>query len=1252
LANHKDIQMEQMAAMAIGAKPLLVELRDIIEAENKYWREYEGGQKKWYSFLMVFKGKDLEKRLSALRKSSWYKSEYIKPHWSENDRKESCFKSSDADNVNNILFLYEDRAPEEYVRLDDTFYEILSRYKMSYAILRPKDMSEDKDLAHKLKETAKKDPNASDLLNAYIYYLNNKHRDALNVVEETLAYLETAELKSSALIELKGKKQSDKKEMVSVTNAAQKLLAQTETNFVYACADEIFELNDDLKEQFVDRVNQIAKAYLESRAALEDLWLALMDGLVDISSVPVADNEEKRCREKLTAGIVDLSLDIIQPRYLAVVLDTSKHIGDINDFAIALRSYVEAEPKKLNKDWDFEQMKWYLGDKLKEEPIKTARTLIATHKFCKSTLDPESIRKYVGQGDLSSLAYKDGWKFGLIRAPFDELDPQKLLGEADKTFAYGGGAFAGGRLTQGLEGLIEEYLKKAKACDPSDEKLQCVRKQLSDALVRFAKKLLFLANNRSLISPPKDPGLVTGTLDILSRGLFGERIKGFATDLVGWSEAGTNQYTRILQAVGNSIVVQADALHQEKIHEEESKDHIESEIYAVNHTLHQSPSDVIDRLLEALRASLNARTGEHENAKDKQSAAEEELDRANEDLKKAMEQVKNIKPKNNETFVESVKRQERKAISAYLLLTSEEPGDQTVQYARAWANKAKEAARTNEPKKPKEYAKTLSDQLADQAKHGKRLDVNDLLLSASSYLAEKLNDFSPEDCNDVNEVCDRVVKVVKDDHLRIYQWLQKASEADKAQEKADSLKKSVEDANEAVDMANSEKTKAENAVEAISIAKYDVLRKADEAGSNSSPEFIRELLWLTLRENQSKEPADSVGYKKYQDAIVVLNDQPPPIKPIVFDKSKLPLKPTAKDVRDLWITLLEYEHDLALRNGDEDRAKEIKEAIEAAREKREGMIFIRPAMAYLRTSFPATSLQGNPNLTWDNMLGGHMIRSIPFAPQIGEFLNPDAKRDARITAEIDKQFWQNINRVRVAGGGNTNYAVVKDDIGNWYVKGYSSNPEDIIQSAQNLALFSAGGKMGTPSLVPSALAEKPNHVRRTTGSALESILSKYETDYREKTKQGHKLLCEIMSNSEKNIKKQIKDLWNSNENVKNKQGALETALEWSYTHFLNQFASGIKNNEKDIGKQRKQIIEGIKRLTQFRNDLIWKITNVYKQDGESTNSDTAAKDAAKSIVRNVVNSQIDDLLANRKDAIKTYENALMFLAEATQPQEK
>jgi len=61
--------------------------------------------------------------------------------------------------------------------------------------------------------------------------------------------------------------------------------------------------------------------------------------------------------------------------------------------------------------------------------------------------------------------------------------------------------------------------------------------------------------------------------------------------------------------------------------------------------------------------------------------------------------------------------------------------------------------------------------------------------------------------------------------------------------------------------------------------------------------------------------------------------------------------------------------------------------------------------------------------------------------------------------EIDKQFWHTINTIKVRGGGATDFAIVKDDVGNWYVKGLSSDPESIIKSAQSLALFNMGGKV-------------------------------------------------------------------------------------------------------------------------------------------------------------------------------------------------
>jgi hypothetical protein len=59
----------------------------------------------------------------------------------------------------------------------------------------------------------------------------------------------------------------------------------------------------------------------------------------------------------------------------------------------------------------------------------------------------------------------------------------------------------------------------------------------------------------------------------------------------------------------------------------------------------------------------------------------------------------------------------------------------------------------------------------------------------------------------------------------------------------------------------------------------------------------------------------------------------------------------------------------------------------------------------------------------------------------------------------------------VAGGGNTNYVIAKDDIGNWYVKNYSADPKDVIHSAQGLALFAVGPAIGSTSLVVKAAAQ-------------------------------------------------------------------------------------------------------------------------------------------------------------------------------------
>lgn len=1008
LANHEDIQMEQMAAMATGAKPLLIELRDRLEANymktievvvehdpNSPNRDSQlERQLKLYRRFAV--GTTNTTRLLVLREEPWYESDFVKPYRDEWGVLRSRFLDSNADHVNNILSLYEDR---EHCELRGTIFKMLARYRESYAILRPKDMAKDKDLvkevqkaektvnekaAKETKEKASKGPTALDILNAYKDYLNFDRRDALKVVQVTLAYLKTAESNSPLLIKLKSIEDSNENPLNNVTNAAQRLLAETELVDVFA--DEVFGLQGELRDQFVGRVKQIARAYLDSRAALEDLWLATMDGIICVNCQPVDPNESAE-RNEFTARMVDFSLEIIQPRYLAVLLDAAQKKAiskDIDDLAASLGRYPSADPNISNNQWDFEQMKDVLAVSIKKDPVKTAELLKTIHEFCKSVLDPEktSINQYVDKGDLGGLAYREGWKFGLVRAPFAELGelmPENLMVGAAKIEPQGG-AFACGRLDKGLETLIEEYLKQGSVYDPNDNELRCARQRLSDALVGFAEKLLFVANNRSLMSPPKgDSGLLLGTVLGVYRLLLGETFIDWMRDFgaIPYLPEDTEQYTRILQAVGNSILVQADALHQERKHREQLKDHYEKE--------------------EAiLRATLDR--------------------------------------------------------------------------------------------------------------------------------------MSPADQNSVD------VSAIKG-----------------------------------------------------TLSKYS----------------------------------------------------------------------TAKYIRDVWITLLEYEHDLALRNGDKARAGQVLEAINAARKKREDMIFIRPAMAYLRTSFPATSLQGNPNLTWDNMLAGHAMRSVPFAPQIGEFLDPDAKRDARINAEIDKQFWQNINRVRVAGGGDTNYAVVKDDIGNWYVKSYSANPKDIIESAKGLAMFAAGGKMDANLLTPPNQTDGAGKAPETTSSALESVFDKYRDEYRKKTEEEYSLLYSILKdlNADKRVESRIQASWDARAEIMSCdqiKGPLKASLDGSYTNFLEPFTSNLKDELKDTDAQRQQIVEGIRRLRQFQNDLNGKIEEMApKADSNSsqTEQNKLAKDAARSIVEDVVEGRIDTLLADRRDAIKTYEGALIFLAEATQQKE-
>jgi hypothetical protein len=159
---------------------------------------------------------------------------------------------------------------------------------------------------------------------------------------------------------------------------------------------------------------------------------------------------------------------------------------------------------------------------------------------------------------------------------------------------------------------------------------------------------------------------------------------------------------------------------------------------------------------------------------------------------------------------------------------------------------------------------------------------------------------------------------------------------------------------------------------------------------------------------------------------------------------------------------LRLQHINAIMRGDSIESERLLRAINQTDTYRSGKLYIRPSVAFLRNSYPATELQGDASTLWTNMLDAQAVRSWP---------TYDKAKGAVVQNSIDKQYWQNINSIRLSGVSNTNYAVTKDDVGNWYVKGYANNTDKMIQSFKNVALFALGG--GVRGTLASAATQAP-----------------------------------------------------------------------------------------------------------------------------------------------------------------------------------
>lgn len=147
----------------------------------------------------------------------------------------------------------------------------------------------------------------------------------------------------------------------------------------------------------------------------------------------------------------------------------------------------------------------------------------------------------------------------------------------------------------------------------------------------------------------------------------------------------------------------------------------------------------------------------------------------------------------------------------------------------------------------------------------------------------------------------------------------------------------------------------------------------------------------------------------------------------------------SEQVWDMVLANLSIEHVLADKAGDKKAKQKLTDAINTARYFRSENTYLRAVPDAIRMSMRSSNLLNSKDIiSLQNMIGHSFV---------------DDSVDAKKLKKLDEQYWLNVNRVAVKGGGDVNYVIVKDDIGNWYIKQYAEDKKEIMDSMKKLSLF-------------------------------------------------------------------------------------------------------------------------------------------------------------------------------------------------------
>jgi hypothetical protein len=1232
LANHIDVKIEQTTAMTIAAKPLLVQLRNRLEKNH-----ISNGKKELDHFEPEKCTGDTTNAKLAYRDILLQRPQYVNEF-----KGEYRFCDADARSVNNILFLYNDRKTGELSQILNRIKLLTAQYGKLYKIFRPNATeqlqlrsdwkknqggmySNIKEAAQILRKARQDSTSSEDrrilmssikgisldkahILSKFIDSLPDKTEIEKRTYKTSLLFnlaaltnlfedfqirnpdfplahkkiLHTHRILKQTLDEIKNETNSHfdfdsikifKKSINDFalankrgdTSSNTTFMALNQKSLVEAYAQLLFPPDENKKDEFISRTREIANAYVASRKALEEILTDTLHLMIDGNT---SNKDEVENRTIFNNVLGEFITTQINGLYLLGALKLSQDASykSVAPVTIQLANKI----KELNGKFFPEQ-----SDSLKSllvelfnnenEAATTALALLKTQDFYKSlNANPDTWKEVIGMH--KSRAFIAARQFGLARGP-GYPENEKINNEAEKNnfekkddvngdsyYKYEPRQLASG--INSYFGVLSKNIKSVLANGRLDLGLETlIENYLKASFNRLQPKpgLNCPANECETITVEDERNRLFKAMV-----RFGEKVRTDANYQILFSrnDPELDKYVRILQSVGNSIIFLVDDLEYLNTYSSNLAKNGPREWRALAINSSEYLNDVFKDMTSALNSqilALQADLSAIEALKGKKSSLEKKV---------TQHSATHTFFKNNKTNIDD-------AIKGAAISDSKDLVEKKVELKLTDKNKPLDDTKRQLISSSMNLIKNI-------------LTENLLKTSQASGKFKATEIF-----NELDTQIEHLILTLTNEKEKIKITLASKEKSVGDEETAKTKKAALIIARSTLEKQKGTLTQdiAKNNQQFMPIAfKANIKSKA------------KETLDKDTQESSDNKKKNDIAFKAISTLLAQIKIPIPPA----------PVKtPDAKEVMDGLISTLKFEHiHLVKQFGRQSPITlQAEAALKVAYDRRANMVRIRPAISYLRTSFPSTTLQRDANTTSKNMLIRDTVKNIPI---IGELFHEDiaGMERAKITREIDKQFWQNINRIKLSGGGQTNYVLMKDDVGNWVIKSYSSDPTDIIKSAKNLALFSMGPGFTNGLIDQGGVADvASNAITDQTGSTpaadqatpetkkpMTLMEKQFDTFQKEYDNQTKKDLTEI-GNDVNSIQKDIEGRWEqdfaSTDDDKAKKNAdTLSKLKSAFTKSsVKAYLDAAKKDNSSSMKPQEEIIEKLKQTMYMHKTL-------------------------------------------------------------------